>query len=76
MMDVLLNIALQFWSHTFPIPITLWWKCGIMWTDMVGIFFRRNSHDVNNICGGPPAVPTNICVADIFTLAQGSLGVK
>ena len=60
----------------FPYPHNLWCKCGIMWPDLVGRVGRSVSNDDADICCGPPAVPTDICVADVLTLAQGALGVK
>ena len=47
-----------------------------MWPDLVGRDGRSVSNDAADICGGPPAVATDICVADVLTLAQGALGVK
>ena len=37
---------------------------------------RSSSHDANDLCGGTPAVHRTLCVVDVFTLAQGALGVK
>ena len=47
-----------------------------MWADLVGRFGRSSSDDDDYLCGGPTAVPTTICVSDVFTLAQVVLGVK
>ena len=74
--DVLIKITLQLWSHSLPIPIKLWWKCGIIWPTLVRRVGRSISHDDNDLCAGPPSVPMIICMADVFTLAQGTLGVK
>ena len=76
MMGVLLIITLQLWLHSYSIPIKLWWKCGIMWIDLVERVGRSNSHDANDLCGGTPAVHRTLCVVDVFTLAQDALGVK
>ena len=37
---------------------------------------RSNSHYYDDLCGGTPAVTTTICVANVFTFAQGALGVN
>ena len=47
-----------------------------MWPALVGRVVRSSSYDANALCGGPPAVTTTICADDVFTLAQGALGIK
>ena len=41
----------------------------------MGIVGRNKSRYYDDLCGGTPAVPTTICVANVFTLARGALGV-
>ena len=47
-----------------------------MWPALVGRVGRSSSYDANDLCGGPPAVTTTICADDVFTFAQGALGIK